>query len=86
MTGTVILSAEHTLTQFCSWEYIVEFDDKDHTKLTANLIAESMYAQCDPDRNQYLLLANIVDHRANDSAVQLANQKVVRADGRTYLR
>ena len=58
------------------------------TKLTANLIAiaESMYAQCDPDGNQYNLLADIVYHRANDSAANLANQKVARADGRTYIR
>ena len=59
----------------------MEFDDKDQTKLTANLIAASMYAQCDPDGNQYLLFANILDHRANDSVVKLANEKVVQADG-----
>ena len=41
----------HTNPILDSWEYIVEFDDKDKTKLIANLIAESMYAQCDPDGN-----------------------------------
>ena len=64
----------------------MEFYDNDQTELTANLIAESMYAQCDPDGNQYLLLADIVDHRSMDNAINLANQKVVRADGHTYLR
>jgi hypothetical protein len=34
-----------------SQSYIVEFDDNDQTKLTANLIAESMYAQCDLEGN-----------------------------------
>ena len=63
--------------------YIVEFGDNDQTDLTANLIAESMYAQCDPDGNQYLLLADIVDHRSMANAIKLADQKVVRADGRT---
>jgi hypothetical protein len=29
--------------------YIVDFDDGDQTKLTANMIAESLYLQCDPD-------------------------------------
>ena len=29
-------------------EYTVIFDDGDVTDLTANLIAESMYARCDP--------------------------------------
>ena len=66
--------------------YIVEFDDNDQTELTANLIAKSMYAQCDPDGNQYFLLADIVDHRSTDNAIKFNDQKVVRANGRTYLR
>ncbi len=66
--------------------YIVEFDDNDQTEVTTNLIAKSMYAQCDPDGNQYLLLANIVDHRSLDNAIKLAHQKAVRADSRTYLQ
>jgi hypothetical protein len=28
--------------------YIVNFDDGDQTELTANMIAESLYSQCDP--------------------------------------
>jgi hypothetical protein len=31
--------------------YIIDFDDGDQTELTANLIAESLFSQCDPDRN-----------------------------------
>jgi len=65
--------------------YIVQFDDNDQTELTANLITELMYAQCDPDGNQYLLLADIVDHWSMDNAIKLADQKVVCANGRTYL-
>ena len=64
----------------------MEFDVNDQTELTANLIAENMYAQCDPDGNQYLILADIVDHRSLDTAIKFKDQKVVRADGRTYLR
>ncbi len=37
-------------------EYIVEFEDSNEAKLTANLIASAMYAQCNPDGNQYVLL------------------------------
>ncbi len=66
--------------------YIMEFDDNDQAELTANLIAESMYAQCDPDGNQYLLLAKIVDHRSMDNAIKFSDQKVVHSNGRTYLR
>ena len=35
-------------------EYVVTFDDGDMTELNANLIAQSMYAQCDPDSNHYI--------------------------------
>ena len=44
-------------------EYVVTFDDGDLTELNANLIAALMYAQCDPDGNQYVLLDSIIDHR-----------------------
>ncbi len=54
--------------------------------LNANLIAEAMYAQCDPDGNQYVLLDSIIDHRRLDSAIRPSDQKVVRPDGGTYLK
>ena len=66
--------------------YTVKFDDGDEVELTANMIAESIYAQCDPDGNHYNLLEALIDHRRNDSAVQLADQKTVTADGRSYQR
>jgi hypothetical protein len=44
-------------------EYTFTFDDGDETVLNANLIAEAMYVQCDPDGNQYVLLNSIIDHR-----------------------
>ena len=47
-------------------EYIVEFEDGDEAELNANLIAEAMYAQCNPDGNQYVLLDSLVDHRCLD--------------------
>ncbi len=48
---------------FDTCEYTFTFDDGDETVLNANLIAEAMYAQSDPDRNQYVLLDSIIDHR-----------------------
>jgi hypothetical protein len=54
--------------------------------LNANLIAEAMYAQCSPNGNQYVLLDSIIDHKRLDSAIRPLDQKVVRPDGRTYLR
>ncbi len=62
-------------------EYVVTFDDGDVTDLTANLIAETMYAQCDPDGNQYVLLDAIIDYRRNDLALRLSDQIVSRPNG-----
>ena len=42
----------HTNPILDTREYTVEFDDQDVTELTANQIAVSMYAQCDPEGNQ----------------------------------
>jgi hypothetical protein len=44
------------------------------------------YSQCDPDGNQYVLLDEILDHCRLPTAIRLADQKVVRANGRTYLK
>jgi hypothetical protein len=58
-------------------EYTITFDDGDETVMSANLIAEAMYMQCDPDGNQYVLLDFIIDHKRLDSAIRLLDQKVV---------
>ncbi len=44
-------------------EYTFSFKDGEETVLNTNLIAEAMYAQCDPDKNQYVLLDSIIEHR-----------------------
>jgi hypothetical protein len=66
--------------------YIIDSDDGDQTELTTNLIAESLFSQCDPDGNQYVLLDEIVDHRRIPTAIKLADQKVIPANRRTYLK
>ena len=43
-------------------EYEVKFEDGDVAKLTANAIAESMYAMCDENVHHILLFDPIVDH------------------------
>jgi hypothetical protein len=67
-------------------EYTFTFDNGDETVLNANLIAEAMYAQCDPDENQYVLLDSIIDHRQLDTVIRPSDQKVVQPDGQTYLK
>ncbi len=66
--------------------YMVNFDDCDQTELTANMIAESLYLQYDPDGNQYVLLEEIVGHQRLPTAIKLYDQKIIRADAKTYLK
>ena len=40
-------------------------------------MVESIYAQCDVDSNEYLLLGAFTNHRKNSSAVSVENKKVV---------
>ena len=47
------------------------------TELVTNIIAESMYAQCDVDGNEYQLLEAFIDHWKNGSALSVDVQKVV---------
>ena len=35
--------------------YVVEFEDGEQAERSANIIVQSMYAQCDPDGNQYVM-------------------------------
>jgi hypothetical protein len=66
--------------------YIIDFDNGDQTKLAAILIVELLFSQCNPDGNQCVPMDEIVDHRRLPPAIQLAFQKVVRANSRTYLK
>ena len=63
-------------------EYRVEFDDGDVTELTANVIAENMYAQCDNDGHQILLLDSIIDYERQDNAMSISDQKFVDSRGK----
>jgi hypothetical protein len=67
-------------------EYTFTFDDGDETIPNANLIAEAIYVQCDPDGNQYVLLDSIIDHRQLDTAIRPSDQKVVQPDRWTYMK
>jgi hypothetical protein len=67
-------------------EYTFTFNDGDETILNANLIAEAIYAQFDPDGNQYVLLDSIIDHRRLDTAIRPSDQKVARSKGCTYMK
>ena len=54
--------------------YQVEIAGDEVTKLTTNVIAASMYAQCDVDGNEYLLLYVHVDYHKDNKAIFLSEQ------------
>ena len=51
----------------------VEFMSGEVKELTTNVISESMYAQCDSDGNEYLLLDELVDYWRGNSMGQTSN-------------
>ena len=59
--------------------YEVEFPDGQTAKYSANIIAENMYAQCNTEGNQYLLLKEIVDWKKSSSATAPADMYVTRS-------
>ena len=64
-------------------EYVVEFEDGQEAALTANVIAQSMYAQCDLEGNTLQLLDCVVDFRRSTTALCYEDQKVRKANGGT---
>ena len=65
-----------------SREYNVQFDDVGVSELTANMIAESMYAMCDENGDHILLFDLIIDHRKHDNAMTRTDQKFVDSRGK----
>ena len=56
--------------------YQVEFKGGEVTKLTANVIAESVYAKCEADGNEYVLLDVLVDYCQDNKAISLSVQQI----------
>ena len=56
--------------------YEVTFPNGEVTEYAANVIAENMWAQCDLDGKQQVLLDQIVDCRFDKDAVKFADQHV----------
>jgi hypothetical protein len=61
MDGTLKETANDILI-LDTHEYMLTFDDGDVTDLNANLIAQSIYAQWDPDGSQHVLLDSKIDY------------------------
>ena len=50
-------------------QYIFEFNDGDEAEPTVNVIATNMYAQCDLEGNQYVLLDPLIDFHCSTTAL-----------------
>ena len=66
--------------------YVVEFEDGEQAELAANTNAQRIYAQCDPDGNQFFMFESIVDFRRSTTALCYADKKVLKADDRSFMR
>ena len=53
--------------------YCVEFPDGSEAEYAANVIAENMWAQCDIDGNQHVLMESIIDYKTDGHAVKVAD-------------
>ena len=56
--------------------YDVLFDDDTVKQYVANTIAENMYAQCNPDGEQFILLDLIIDHKRTKDAITKHNKYI----------
>jgi hypothetical protein len=56
--------------------YEVEFPDGERVEYAANVIAECMYAQCDAEGNQFLMMDGIEDHRRTSDAMSVTEMFV----------
>lgn len=64
-----------------SRQYKVEFDDGSSEVLSANIIAENIIAQVDPEGHRQRLLSEITDHRKNEAAVKKEDGEFVTSRG-----
>ena len=66
--------------------YEVQFPGGKVAEYSANVIAENMYAQCDLEGNQYLLMEAIVDHRKDDDIAVSRENMYIQAGSNKNLR
>ena len=83
-SNTIGISDENPILD--SRKYVVVFKYGTETEVAANTIAQSMYAQCDPDGNTHVLFECITNLRWITNALCYADHTVKKVDGRTFLR
>jgi hypothetical protein len=71
----------HANPFFDTREYEVEFTNGTVEQYAANVIAENMYAQVNDEGNMFQLLDEIMDHKKDDTVIEIANGTVTLANG-----
>jgi hypothetical protein len=66
--------------------YKDRFPDGRTEELAANVIAEPVYAQCDANKNQYILLDAIIDYRKDPSVAMARDNQVSIVDGKKIVK
>ena len=72
-----VMGRSHTNSILDMRMFQVEFARGEVTALTANIIAESMYVQCNSEGNEYLLLDVLVDYQKDNEAIFLSDQQIM---------
>jgi hypothetical protein len=65
--------------------YNVEFPDGRSEEYTSNVIAENMYAQCDEEGHQFIILQDIFGHKTDGHAVERAGM-YIKVGGKKQIR
>ena len=65
-------------------QYEVEFDDGSTEEYYANVIAENMFAQCDDEGRQCLLLSEITDFKKDERAIPKEDGMITMPNGRQH--
>jgi hypothetical protein len=79
--GGALVGCAHTNPFFDTREYEVEFINGTIKQYDANVIAKNMYAQVDNEGNMFQLFDEIMDHKKDDTAVDITNGTVTLANG-----
>jgi hypothetical protein len=71
--GNVIGQAHKKNPMFDTREYKCILDDGTIKRYSANIIAENLYSQCNDEGHSFVLLAEIIDHKKDASAISIAD-------------
>jgi hypothetical protein len=81
-----LVGKSHRNTLFDTRKFVVESQDEVLGEYTVNQIVENIYAQADAEGNMHSVMAEIVDHRKDSSAILLQDGCTVDRQGKNTQR